>query len=183
LDIQEGFDRYGGAEIYLKVLGSYAVHTPALLEKLRSLSRETLGDYAVTVHGIKGASYGICAGEIGKQAEELETAVKAADYERVARDNGGFIEKTEALLARIGELLRNIEGQGEVKKKAPVPDPALLERLLEASKRFKSTIMEDILSELEGYEYESGGDLVEWLREQTDNLEYEAIQERLAGMY
>jgi hypothetical protein len=39
--------------------------------------------------------------------------------------------------------------------------------------------MEDTLAELEEYEYESGGDLVEWLREQMDNLEYEAIQERL----
>jgi PAS domain S-box-containing protein len=182
LDFREGLARYGGAEIYLRILRSYAVHTPELLEKLRSLSRETLADYAVTVHGIKGASYGVCAGEIGKQAEKLEAAAKSGDYEGVERDNGGFIGKTEALLARIGELLRKTGAQGEAKKKAPAPDSALLERLLEASKRFKSTVMEDILTELEGYEYESGGDLVEWLREQMDNLEYEAIQERLEGV-
>jgi hypothetical protein len=182
LDLQGGLARYGEAETYLGILRSYAVHTPELLEKLRALSWETLADYAVTIHGIKGASYGICAGEIGKQAEELEMAAKASDYERVARDNGGFIEKMEALLARIGELLRKTGEQGEAKKKASAPDPVLLERLLEASRRFKSTTMEEILVELEGYEYESGGDLVEWLREQMDNLEYEAIQERLEGV-
>jgi PAS domain S-box-containing protein len=182
LDLEGGLARYGGEETYLGILRSYAVHTPELLERLRSLSRETLGDYAVTVHGIKGASLGICAGETGKQAEKLEAAAKAGDYGRVERDNGGFIEKTESLLTRIGELLRNAEGQGKAKKKAPVPDPAFLEKLLEASKRFKSTVMEDTLVELEGYEYEAGGDLVEWLREQTDNLEYEAIQDRLEGV-
>jgi CheY-like chemotaxis protein len=183
LDLKGGLARYGVEEVYLGILRSYAVHTPELLERLRSLSRETLGDYAVTVHGIKGSSYGICAGEVGKQAEALEAAAKAGDYEKVARDNGGFIEQTEALLTRIGELLRRNTGmQGEAKRKAPAPDPALLEKLLEASKRFKSTVMEDILAKLEEYEYESGGDLVEWLREQTDNLEYEAIQDRLEGM-
>ena len=182
LDLNGGLTRYGGEEVYLGILRSYAVHTPELLERLRSLSRETLGDYAVTVHGIKGASYGICAGEVGKQAEALEAAAKAGAYEEVARDNDGFIEQAEALLTRIGELLRNTGMQGDAKQKAPAPDPALLEKLLEASKRFKSTVMEEILAELEGYEYESGGDLVEWLREQMDNLEYEAIQDRLEGM-
>jgi hypothetical protein len=179
LDLKAGITRYEGETVYRGILRSYAVHTPELLERLRSLSRETLGDYAVTVHGIKGASYGICAGEAGKQAEELEAAAKAGDYEKVEKDNSGFIEMVEALLTRIGELLRNMEGPGEAKKKVPAPDPALLEKLLEASKHFKSTVMEDTLAELEGYEYESGGDLVEWLREQTDNLEYETVQKRL----
>ncbi|MDR0689864.1 MAG: response regulator [Spirochaetaceae bacterium] len=182
LDLKGGIARYGGEEIYFGILRSYAVHTPELLERLRSLARETLGDYAVTVHGIKGASYGIRAEEVGKQAEALEAAAKAGDYEEVARDNNGFIEQAEALLARIGDVLRNRETRREAKQKAPAPDPALLEKLLAASKRFKSTVMEEILAELEGYEYESGGDLVEWLREQMDNLEYEAIQDRLEGM-
>jgi hypothetical protein len=39
--------------------------------------------------------------------------------------------------------------------------------------------MEELIAQLEGCEYESGGDLVVWLREQMDNLEYDAIRERL----
>ena len=35
--------------------------------------------------------------------------------------------------------------------------------------------MEEIMDELERYEYEEGGELVAWLREQIDSLEYEAI--------
>jgi hypothetical protein len=39
--------------------------------------------------------------------------------------------------------------------------------------------MEEILDKLEMYHYESGGELVQWLREQMDNLEYDAIRDRL----
>jgi hypothetical protein len=35
------------------------------------------------------------------------------------------------------------------------------------------------LAELEKYEYESGGELIPWLREQIDNLEYDAVREKL----
>jgi predicted transcriptional regulator len=165
--------------VYLGILRSYTVHTPELLEKLRSLSRETLAEYAVTVHGLKGASYGICAEEIGREAEELEYAAKAGDYEKVRERNAAFIAKTEAALAAIGALLRDAAEGGPVKQKAAAPDRALLDKLLEASKRFKPAVMEEVLAEIEGYEYESGADLVAWLREQLDNLEYEAIRERL----
>jgi RNase P protein component len=40
--------------------------------------------------------------------------------------------------------------------------------------------MEEIITKLEEAEYETGGDLVVWLRRQLGNLEYAAIQERLA---
>ncbi|MDR0998308.1 MAG: response regulator, partial [Treponema sp.] len=91
MDFTAGLERYGTEETYLRVLQSYVTHTPELLEKLRSLSRETLPQYAITVHGLKGASYGICAGEIGKEAEELEFAAKAGDYEKVNSKNAAFI--------------------------------------------------------------------------------------------
>jgi hypothetical protein len=53
--------------------------------------------------------------------------------------------------------------------------------MLAASKRSMTSEMESILAELERYEYESGGELVEWMRERIDNLEYRAIIERLEG--
>jgi hypothetical protein len=161
------------------VLRSYLVHTPELLDKLGSLSRETLPDYAVTVHGLKGASYGICAGEIGKEAEELEHAAKAGDYDRVEGENGAFIRKVEEALGEIRKLVESAAEPENQKKQAPAPDQVLLDKLLDASKRFKPVVMEEIIAELEGYEYESGGELVSWLREQLDNLEYDAIRERL----
>jgi PAS domain S-box-containing protein len=179
VNLKAGIERYEGEAAYLGILRSYMIHTPDLLEKLRSLSRETLPEYAITVHGLKGSSFGICAEGIGKQAEELEHAAKAGNYEKVRDETAAFTEKVEAVLRGIGELLRNSAEGGSVKQKADAPSKDLLKKLLDASKRFKPTVMEEVLAELEKYEYESGGDLVEWLREQMDNLEYGAIRERL----
>jgi hypothetical protein len=85
----------------------------------------------------------------------------------------------EILLERIREILEKIAGGKEAKPRAPSPDPALLRELLEACKRYRSNVMEEILVKLESSDYDSGGDLVGWLREQADNLEYDAIIERL----
>jgi PAS domain S-box-containing protein len=179
INLKAGMERYGGETAYLGILRSYMIHTPGLLEKLRFPSHETLADYAITVHGLKGSSFGICAEGIGKLAEELEYAAKAGNYEKIRDETAGFIVKVETALKDIEGLLQNSAESGPVKQKAAAPSKDLLKKLLDASKRFKPTVMEDILAELENYEYESGGDLVEWLREQIDNLEYEAIQERL----
>jgi PAS domain S-box-containing protein len=182
MDFATGLERYGTEDTYLRVLQSYLTHTPELLERLRSLSPETLPRYAITVHGLKGASYGICAGEIGKEAEELEFAAKAGDYEKVNSRNAGFIAKVETAMTGIQKLLDAAAENSSPKKKAAAPDKALLEKMLDASKRFKPTVMEDVMAELESFEYESGGDLVSWLREQIDNLEYDAVSEKLESL-
>ncbi|MDR1099577.1 MAG: response regulator [Treponema sp.] len=179
VNFEAGVERYGGETIYLNILRSYTIHSPKLLEKLRALSPESLADYAITVHGLKGASYGICADGIGRQAEELEQAAKAGEYERVAADNGGFILRVEQALEELGALLEQNTAGEPAKQRAAAPDKALLEKLLDASKRFKPTAMEEVLAELEKYEYETGGEMIAWLREQLDNLEYDAIRERL----
>jgi CheY-like chemotaxis protein len=182
LDFTAGLKRYGTEEIYLRILQSYLTHTPELLEKLRSLSRETLPHYAITVHGLKGASYGICAGTIGKEAEELELAAKAGDYETVHSKNAAFIVKVETALEDLKKLLETAAENNSPKKKTAAPDTSLLEKLVDASKRFKPAVMENIMTELEGCEYESGGDLIPWLREQIDNLEYDAVREKLESL-
>jgi PAS domain S-box-containing protein len=179
IDIAQGKERYNGESAYLDILRSWCRHTPVLLEKMKKPTKENLPEYTVTVHGLKGSSYGIIADEIGKKAQELESFAKAGELAKIKAANGKFIKMTESLLADLQELLEKASAAKEAKKKMASPDPVLLANLLDAAKRFKSTIMEEILEYLESYEYESDGDLIPWLREQTDNLEYEAICERL----
>jgi hypothetical protein len=59
------------------------------------------------------------------------------------------------------------------------PDGALLRELRERCLHYDAAGMEKVLSELERYTYESKGDLVKWLREQMDDLEYGRILERI----
>ncbi|MDR2476582.1 MAG: response regulator [Treponema sp.] len=183
IDLQAGIRRYQ-EEAYLEILRSYCVHTPALLEKLNQLAapfpeKETLGDYVITVHGLKGSTLGICAEGAGKQALELEQAARSGDAKFIESNNGPLIKTIEDMLKKLQELFAHIEQQAKEKPLAPSPDPVQLRILYDASKRFKANIMEDALKKLEMYQYESGGDLVQWLREQMDILEYEAVQKRL----
>jgi CheY-like chemotaxis protein len=175
IDLIQGRERYNGEGPYLEILRSWHLHTPALLKILRGLSLETLPEYTVTVHGLKGSSYGIFASGIGDKAEELEQAAKARNFTRVESENPAFIESVDRLLQAVGELLQKVASGKKAKQKVPAPDPVLLAKLLDAVRRYKSTLMEEVMAELESYEYESGAELVEWLRGQIDNLEYEAI--------
>jgi CheY-like chemotaxis protein len=178
VDIAQALERYKNGLAYLEILRSYADSVPEFLDTLRGVTAENLKTYAVTVHGIKGASYQICAEEAGKQAEALEAAAKAGDWETVKNRNGVFIENLETLLANMSKVLADT-GKKEDKPRRPVPEPGLLELLLRACKEYDITQMEEALRELEKYSYESGDELIIWLRRRFDNFDYEAIEERL----
>jgi signal transduction histidine kinase/CheY-like chemotaxis protein len=179
VDLIAGKKRFYSEGNYLQIIRSYCVHTPALLEKLQDVSPGTLKNYAITIHGLKGSSYGIYAMEAARHAEILEMAAKAGDFETIRSKNEAFIESIRKLLADLGALLANLQRDNASKSLKPYPDNELLEKLLNASKKFLVAEMEEAMEELERNDYERGGDLIVWLREQVDSLEYEAIQIRL----
>ena len=188
IDFVQGIKRYGSETAYIDVIRSYYVHTPPLLETLKTFSKEKTGiplaKYAVTVHGIKGASSGIFAAAAAEKADELEKAAKKGDFEFVLTQNTPFIDLMESLTRALGELLEKAAAvTAKEKKPAVAPDPALLLQLLEAAKGYKTDKMEKIVHELESYTYNSGNELISWLRDRLDNLEYADIQERLESMF
>jgi CheY-like chemotaxis protein/HPt (histidine-containing phosphotransfer) domain-containing protein len=177
LDTEKGLERFGGdGKSYLDSLRSYVNHTPPLLEAARN--PEPAADYAITVHGIKGSSYGISAEAIGKWAEKLEHAAKAGDLTLVEAENAGFIEAAEQFIADVKGFLDMLEEKRQKPLKA-APDPALLERIREAVENYDMSELENAMEELEQYGYESDTDLVPWLREQIDKSEFEEIAVRL----
>jgi signal transduction histidine kinase/CheY-like chemotaxis protein len=65
------------------------------------------------------------------------------------------------------------------KKTAERPDPELLSELLKSCMLFEADGMNSLLEELESYRYESGGDLVKWLRAQANIMGFRAIAGKL----
>jgi CheY-like chemotaxis protein len=178
IDLAAGMARHMDGSVYLEILRSYAASTSDFLATLRNVSKETLDSYTVTVHGIKGSSYQICAEEAGKEAEFLEMAAREQDWDAIEAHNDNFIKTIEKLLENLGRFLAELGG-GDRRLAAAEPDPALLEKLLEACKDYDIAKMEEAVTELENYDYESGADLVSWLRKQLDNVEYDAVRKRL----
>ncbi|MDR1471310.1 MAG: response regulator [Synergistaceae bacterium] len=184
VDIAAGMKRFNNvASVYMGVVKSFTQNMPRLLATLRGVTESTLSEYAVTVHGVKGSCYGICADEAGRMAEALEISAKGGDFTRVMAGNETFICTVETLLIQLKTL---VESADEVSSEAvrgknsmPEPDRSLLEKMLRASQDYDIDAMQSAMDELEQYKYESGGELIAWLKEQLVNFCYEAISEKL----
>jgi CheY-like chemotaxis protein len=184
LDIKAGLAQYGSATIYLDILSSYAKHAPEYGMELAGLinDRAKLPDYAVKVHGLKGASYGICAKPFGDAAFELEKLAKAGNYKEAAAKTPALLSRFDRLAKDITALIERARPASPKKPSKPEPDRALLVRLLDASRHYKISSLEETIAELDQYQYTEDGGLAVWLKNQVENLEYGAIVERLAGL-
>jgi signal transduction histidine kinase/CheY-like chemotaxis protein len=178
IDFEKALNQFNGSEeILLDVLRSYVKHTPVTLEKLRTPTAESLRDYEIAVHGVKGSSYGVCANAVGKLAEELETAAKKNDLEFVLAQNDAFLSAAERLIDGLRSMLKSLEE--EKAGTLAAPDTPTLRAILEACGKYDLAAIEKAVSQLERYAYENEEELVTWLRDQQENLEYDAIRERL----
>jgi HPt (histidine-containing phosphotransfer) domain-containing protein len=88
-------------EMFLDFLKSYIEYIPDELNNLRSVSEDTLKDYAIGVHTVKGSSAGIGAGEVADFARRLEVMAKAGDLDGVLSENEKFLSRTEKLISDI----------------------------------------------------------------------------------
>jgi signal transduction histidine kinase/FixJ family two-component response regulator/HPt (histidine-containing phosphotransfer) domain-containing protein len=185
LDINEGLMRCGEREEqYLPLLESWSRHTRKVLEEISALDSMDISDYAIKVHGLKGASYGICAHKVGEYASELEQAARRGDIDFIRTANPGFIVSAYALISDIDTLLCDIRPKDpeEDKETRPSPDRGLLKSIMDSCAAFKTSQIKKDIKELGRFRYEENGELVTWLKEQAENLEYESIRNRLAGV-
>jgi signal transduction histidine kinase/DNA-binding response OmpR family regulator/HPt (histidine-containing phosphotransfer) domain-containing protein len=182
IDLERCLSRFGGDRtILLDVFASYAEHTPPLLERLRVAAGENLPDYAIAVHGIKGASRGICADALGDEAERLEQAAKAGEDAFVAAHGGSFIGNVESLVGKLLVLLRQERGARPDRPKKEAPDAAVLNSLRLACANYDMDGVDAAMDALESSDYESGGDLVLWLRSRVNTMDFQEICERLGA--
>ena len=182
LDIQGGIKRFGGdEESYLNVIRSYANNTVALLDKIRIVGKDELSDYAVIVHGIKGASRGICAEPVGEMAAKLEKASKSGDYGFITENNESFIELTQALITDINNLTGAIDAENP-KPKKDAPDRAALLKLTEACYAYNMDDVDAIMKEISAYEYEADDGLADWLESNVAGMNFPTIVKKLTAL-
>jgi hypothetical protein len=178
LDVGKGIAHFGHSEnAYGKVLQSFVNNTRPLLDILKAFTRENLGAYGVTVHGIKGSAYGIFAKETGDFAAALEKASLTGDHAFISENNPVFIDMLTSLLAGINETLAE-SGLAD-KPMKDHPDPALLWDLLDACARFDIDGMDEAMNALESFAYTHDGGLVESVRKNMDQGKYKHITSEL----
>jgi len=180
VNLGKGLDRFAGDEdTYVNVMRTFAQNIPTILAKAELVTENNLADYAIVVHGIKGSCYGICADEAAEWAGALETAAKAGEHEFILAHNAAFIEDVRAILSCIGELVAKVEGNKEKEHKTE-PDKQLLDKLRDACTRHAMGEIDEIVAELDSFTYETDSELVAWLREMSDEMNYAEMAERLS---
>ena len=109
VNVKAGLDLCDGdMDIYLRVLRAYVSAIPVKLEKMQNVAEETLQNYLINVHGVKGTSKSIGAEEIQKAALQLETMARAGDLEGVLAHNEEFIKNTSSLVDGIRRWLDKV---------------------------------------------------------------------------
>jgi HPt (histidine-containing phosphotransfer) domain-containing protein len=92
-------------DIYKTILRAFVDKIPALLDKIRDVSSETLPDYTIKIHALKGSGGNIGAREIMADAARLEAMAKNGDLDGILAVNGEFLEKTRVLIDDIKKWL------------------------------------------------------------------------------
>jgi len=182
LNIEKGLKRFGGDKIaYLEVLRSFAKNTQPLIASLAEISADDLLEYETIVHGIKGSSRSIFAEEVGDIAEALETAAFTGDHSFIIANNKKLAEKTRDLISDIQKMIRQFEADN-LKQKKDRPDIGSLIKLRQACINYEMKEVDAVLDDLESFSYESNGELVIWLRENAEQMNFDDIIERLSDI-
>jgi len=101
IDYEAGLKQFSMEKIFNRILGTYLKSVPSILDTLAAFSEEGLKDYVTTVHGLKGASYGVQANYIGDLARDLEFAGKDGNIGFIRENNQQLIDETNRLLERL----------------------------------------------------------------------------------
>jgi len=174
-------DRFNGdAESYYRVLRSYTSHTRSLLVALANVSAENLSDFAIVVHGIKGASRGICADMIGNAAEKLENAAQASNFDYVASHRQTFLGATQKLLDDLDAMFAKIDAVNKKPQKNKL-DVATLAELLNACEHYDMDGVDSAMEKITGYEYTSDAELADWLQENVEKMNFAEIKNALTA--
>ena len=92
-------------DIFLAVLRSWLNDTSSYINKLANVSAETLKDYCVAIHGLKGTSASIGAESISQKAKKLEAMAKAGDLAGVQAQNESLLKEVDAMVKTIQNWL------------------------------------------------------------------------------
>ncbi|MCL1836133.1 MAG: ATP-binding protein [Treponema sp.] len=180
IDMEKGIERFGDEESFYSILRSFAVNTRPLLEVIKRASRESMHEYAITVHGIKSSSRGICVEAVGSLAEALEKAAKEGNYDYIEANNAVFVEAVERLIDILNDMLAEVASAASRPTK-DMPDGELLKKLAVACEAFKMDDVDAAMEEIERFEYEAGKGLVAWLRENVELMNFSEIVARLSN--
>ncbi|MCL2244954.1 MAG: response regulator [Treponema sp.] len=179
VDIAKGLERYNGDEdAYIMIMRSYAASVRSMLDAIETVYEETLAAYEVKVHGIKGTCREIFALDLAKDAEALEKAAVARDFNYINSNHQTFLKDARELIFGIENMLASLDS-GDAKPRKGRPDSETLLKLREACEVYDLDNADAAMAEIEKYQYDSGDKLVGFLRKKFETMQFGDIVREL----
>jgi PAS domain S-box-containing protein len=185
LDVKTAVQNFGDTNVFLDILKQSMRKLPAMLEEIKNPERESLEYYGIRIHGLKGAVRGIYHKEGGDLAAELEKYAEEKNIDAILERNSVFIAVMTSFIETLKEKLNMPDmksGTTEDAKMLDKPDENLLLFLRKAAEEYRTNEMYEIMQLLEKYQYREGGDILVWLREKIEMLEYQDIVSKLLSL-
>ena len=180
LNINKGIKRFGGNErSYLEILRAYTANTKKILDTIDTVNEENIKSYEITIHGVKGSNYSICADRLGDLAKKLEHAAKAKDLYYIAEYNPPFLNVSRDFISNLEGFLATFETE-EKKQSKDKPDREVLSRLYTACDSYDMDEVDAAMEEIAAYSYDSDEGLADWLQENVDLMNFSDIVIKLS---
>jgi CheY-like chemotaxis protein len=180
IDIGKGLEKYNNDEkSYLNILRSYSATVRSMFDVIENVAEESLDDYRIKVHGIKGSSRDIFADEIGEIAAGLEEAAKSGDLDYIKENNPVLLKSIWKIVSDLDDMIVALDS-GNPKNRKAKPDKEVLSKLLAACKIYDIDSADEAMEELEEFRYDEDDGLAEWLREKYDTTRFDEMAERLS---
>ena len=180
LDMAKGKEKFGADEAtYMKLLRMYAKSVRSQIDNLESIDDISSKDYEIVVHGIRGSSYGMMANRIGDMANFLEKAAKKGDIAFITENNPIFLKELKKMADDLEKMFEAIDTEN-AKPVRDKPDAIVLEKLRAACDAYYMDKVDELMAELDMYDYKSDDGLVAWLKEKADLMKFGEIVERLS---
>jgi HPt (histidine-containing phosphotransfer) domain-containing protein len=180
LNAQAGLTRFGDEDAFLRVLRSYAAHTPDFIGIIKDPNSD-IDSYRIAAHSIKGSGRGIGAEKLGDMAEKLEAAARQKDEAYIKANNGPFVETAEKLIADLSEFLKTMpdDFDSAEKPEKDAPDPEILAALKQAADNYDIAALYDAIESLNAFRYRSQPDLAKDIREYAGVSDFGGILKKL----
>ena len=107
IDTQRGIETAGGEDAYVLICHSFHDTAQTRMEMIKdAFDREDYHEYTIQVHALKSSARLIGASELAKLAQELETAGREGDIQRIQQDTDGILKKYVWFYDRLDEIFR-----------------------------------------------------------------------------
>lgn len=177
-------------EFYLQMLEKFASDAAGKAEELdRAFAAKDINDYRIHVHALKSSAKMMGADRLSEMAKELEDAAKQDDRTFLEEHHGALLATYRETARRVADAVGEQDGQEEESpaEGTPICREELAEALKELNRSFETyeaDVAQNLIAELDGTVCDGKPvrRLLEAVRRDVDNFEYEAAAEKTADL-